>query len=781
MPASNDEGNGPGDAGGRPAAFAEALVNESPDALIALKPDGTVLFWNRGAASIFGYAQDEAVGRSLEQLIVPPERRVEARQALADVLANGTAIFETVRRRKDGTLIDVDVTKRLVKDAQGAIRFIVSSKKDVSRLRQQRTSEEMKFRSLLESAPDAMVIVDRHGEIRLVNAQTEALFGYARNDLVGKPIEMLVPRRFRPQHPRHRTAYFLDPKPRPMGAGIDLAGLRQDGSEFAAEISLSPIETPEGTFVTAAIRDISDRKRLENEHSRKIQEANRLKSEFLANMSHELRTPLNAIIGFAALMHKEKAGSLSPDQKEYLGDILTSSRHLLQLINDILDLAKVESGKLEFRPEPIDLATLIAEVRDTVRGLAAEKRIRMAASIEEGIGTVILDPAKLKQVLYNYLSNAIKFTPENGQVSVRASAAGEDAFRIDVQDSGIGIKADDLPRLFIEFQQLDAGASKRYSGTGLGLAFSKRIVEAQGGSVAVSSEVGRGSTFSATLPRKLPSPPSSPASAIPSPEHPANAGSSILVIEDDAKDREWLIAALSEAGYAVVAAPSGREAVALCRQRAFAAITLDLMLPDASGWDVLQQIRATPLNSDIPAVVLTVSANHGVSSAFKISDFLVKPVQAEDLLACLRHAGAIPSLAGALLVVDDDRASLKLMEASLKRMGLATICVESGAAALLACQERPPALIILDLLMPGMSGMEFLQQLRRTAGGRDIPVVIWTAKDLTEEERHQLTQSAQGIVLKNADSVDALLQEVGQLIKVEPRASAPPAAGREPG
>jgi signal transduction histidine kinase len=255
--------------------------------------------------------------------------------------------------------------------------------------------------------------------------------------------------------------------------------------------------------VRAARDELQARNRELEEQYREVQTANRLKSQFLANMSHELRTPLNAIIGFSELMYEGRVGPVSAEHREYLGDILTSGRHLLQIINDILDLAKVESGKIDMHPEAVVLETLVGEVRDILRSLAADKRLHLATEVDATLTEIRTDPARLKQVLYNFLSNAIKFTPDGGTVNVRLTPEGPDFFRLAVEDTGIGIAPEDLDRLFVEFQQLDAGAGKRYQGTGLGLALTRRIAETEGGYVEVSSVLGKGSIFSAVLPRRL--------------------------------------------------------------------------------------------------------------------------------------------------------------------------------------------------------------------------------------------------------------------------------------
>ena len=361
---------------------------------------------------------------------------------------------------------------------------------------------EARFRDLLESVPDGIVMVNRDGRIVVCNAQAEHLFGYASGELRGQLVEVLLPQASRGAHVGHRSGYFAKPGPRAMGRGMELYGRRPDGSEFPLEISLSPLETEEGTLVSSAIRDITERKRIEQ----RLHRASRMKSEFLANMSHELRTPLNGIIGFSELLVDEKAGPLNPRQREFLNDILRSGEHLLQLINDVLDLSKVEAGKMVLYPERLEVGKAIREICAVVSPMTKKKSIRVEVSVSTQAESIVLDPHKFKQVLYNLLSNAAKFTDPGGAIAVEATRLEDERLQLVVRDNGVGIAATDLDRIFHEFTQLDAGSARRHEGTGLGLALTRKLVEFQGGSISVDSESGKGSVFTVRLPpQELPS------------------------------------------------------------------------------------------------------------------------------------------------------------------------------------------------------------------------------------------------------------------------------------
>jgi protein-histidine pros-kinase len=477
-----------------------AIVESSDDAIIGKTLDGVVTSWNAAAERLYGYAAAEIVGRPVS-LLAPPERPDEI-PAIIERIRRGERVdhYESVRVAKDGRRVAVSLTVSPIRGHDGAIVGASVIARDVT----DRKRVEALFRGLLESAPDAIVGVADDGRIALVNVQAERLFGYSRGELEGQPVELLVPERVRGVHPRHRSGYFANPVTRPMGAGQELAGRRKDGSEFPAEISLSAIETEEGTLVSAAIRDVTDRKRAERALADKnveLERAAAAKDRFLASMSHELRTPLNAVIGFTGTLLMRLPGPLNHEQETQLRTVQASARHLLSIINDLLDLAKIESGKVELTPQPVRCQDLLAEVADVLQPMADAKGLAFTTTILAGDLEVRTDRRALSQILINLANNAIKFT-DRGAVTLTVREPEDDAVCIDVADTGVGIPPRDQQRIFVAFEQVDAGHSRQREGTGLGLHICQRLVELLGGRLSFTSEQGVGSTFSVRIPRR---------------------------------------------------------------------------------------------------------------------------------------------------------------------------------------------------------------------------------------------------------------------------------------
>jgi signal transduction histidine kinase/DNA-binding response OmpR family regulator len=491
----------------------------------------------------------------------------------------------------------------------------------------------------------------------------------------------------------------------------------------------------------------------------------KLKSDFLARMSHELRTPLNSIIGFSDLMLAEGCGPLNDEQRDALERVKRNGANLLQLINDILDISKIEADRLALKLGAVSLRAVVDNAIGTLMLRASDKKIALTAAVGPDLPTLYTDEVRLLQILNNLLSNAVKFT-ERGGVTLTAGVAEDDRVVISVQDTGIGMSPDDLPQLFTEFYQADSSHTRRYEGTGLGLAITKRLTEALGGSVSVQSEVGIGSTFTVTLPVVAPGAQAArPAPARLAAGAPAatEGQRTILVVDDDPETHLLMAEGLKPVHARFLSATTGAEGLELARRERPDLILLDVRLPDRQGWEVLHDLKGDAATADIPVIVVSVVDRESLGFSLGAADYLVKPVNWDLLFKVLTRLGIVPE-AGDLLIVDDDPESIRLMRRTLEARGFTVVEAHDGRQGLAAARERRPGLILLDLMMPVMDGFDTLQHLREDPRTADVPVVVLTAKDLTDEDRDRLGGKVQALFQKQRVPLEHLVNEVRSIV-----------------
>jgi len=521
------------------------------------------------------------------------------------------------------------------------------------------------------------------------------------------------------------------------------------------------LETPSKV---ALMQDLQQRAKDLNIKNKELEESTRLKSEFLANMSHELRTPMNSIIGFTGRVLKKAGDNLDARQLKNLHTVERNAHHLLGLINDLLDISKVEAGRMELYPEHVEIHDLINEVRDLTNSLWREKGIAFNTELPKQPLSLYVDRVRLKQVLINLVSNAVKFTAE-GAVTIRASLQ-DDAIMIDVQDSGIGMKEEDLQFIFEAFRQADGSNTRAYGGTGLGLNITKNFVELMGGRVEVSSVYGEGSIFSVCLPKQQPGEDvveAEPVLALPDVDSGIDGKALILCIDDNPDVLELFQQCLSDDGYQVLCADNGVDGLKIAREQQPTAITLDVQMPHKDGWSVLQELKADPATKDIPVLMATMMDNKALGMKLGAVDYLEKPIVPENLLKSIKYARLLNETRE-VLVVDDDAGVRELMQQVFEDAHIDVRLAVDGVEAMVQMRAKRPDMIVLDLMMPKMDGFEVIRQMREDESLKDIPLIVSTAKTLSREELAWLESHASQVMIKGGMALNAMVaQTIGEL------------------
>jgi PAS domain S-box-containing protein len=754
------------------------LMNMSLDMQCTIGFDGSFRNLNPSWERVLGFSAEDLTSRPRHEFIHPDDRaRTAAEFARLTEGASTVVAFENRYLCKNGEykwLLWNAVSAPQEKLLYAVARDITKRKDAETELR----ASEERYRKLFELNPQPAWIYDRETlQFLAVNRAAIEAYGYSRGEFLSMTIRDIRPPEDVPALVETISALAND-----MHTDGVWRHLKKDGTVIQVEIIAYSLtfDGRDADFVIAV--DITERERAQEERerftarlkaanselelrNREVERATKVKSKFLASMSHELRTPLNAIVGFSDLLSDESPGPLNPKQKRFITHIKNGSAHLLQLINDILDLSKIEAGLLELRCEDFQVEDALPEVLSIIRPLAMTKNIQIGEEIQSD-PAVHADRIRFKQVLYNLLSNAVKFTPRDGRIDV---ACTEDAgmVSVSVTDTGVGIRPEDHAMVFEEFRQVEGAASQQ--GTGLGLAITKRLVEQQGGNISLTSELGQGCRFTFTLPcgkSIVPAvqpdltPSQSPGETVVPHKRPL-----VLIVDDEAPARELMTTYL-EPWYRVAVAVSGPDAVRQARELKPDAITLDVLMAGGDGFQALVALKAASETENIPIIVVSIVDNQQVGFALGAVEYLIKPINKGALLGALRKH--VPNSAhddSTILLVDDDAKTLELLQETLHSAGYETRSVQSGTQALEVLASKEVRAVVLDLMMPGMDGFEVIRHIRREQTLAELPVFVMTAKSLSDDELQLLGSETQALIAKNGSWHQQLLAEVGHSIQ----------------
>ncbi|HEY3323029.1 MAG TPA: PAS domain S-box protein [Planctomycetota bacterium] len=750
-----------------------AILDESTDFIGIADMQGNLKYHNPAAKKLVGLP----VGADLAHLKIRDihpgwAAKLVEEDGIPTVLKTGSWRRENAVLHRNGTEIPVSQVLVVHRDSSGKPQFLSTIMRDIT-AQKLAEAELQKLSRAVEQSPASIVITDPQGIIEYVNPKFTAVTGYTAQEALGKNSRILKSGEL--------PAALYTELWTTITAGREWRGefhnKKKNGESFWEAASISPIIDKAGTLIhfVAVKEDITARKRTEAEllaAKAAAENANRAKSTFLANMSHELRTPLNAIIGFSGILRKNKAGNLRQNDLMYLERVEDNGKHLLELINSILDLSKIEAGKVEVETGSVDLAALVRDTLAQLEGAVRNRDVKLLAEIPACVAPLATDGPKLKQVIINLVANALKFT-ERGSVTLRVvtDGAGQPQ-RLEVVDTGIGIPRNKLDVIFEAFQQAENSTARKYGGTGLGLTISRSLCKLMGYHLAVASTVGHGSTFSvcfnpasvSAFRRAVKLPDAVPVRAAPSTpsasaRRPDLRGKLVLVIDDDADSLLVLSRHLEDLGCRVIAASTGRDGLDLARSRHPDLITLDYRMPRMNGWAVLRELKHDPQLREIPVIVVSAVADQQRGVLPGAVDFLTKPVSRDDLLQVLSRTLRVPR--GSVLVVDDDEDARRLLLAHLSEEGFDTRTAVNGREALQVLESAPVDLVILDLLMPVMDGESFLAAIRRDPRFAQMPVVIVTNKDLLRADEERLKAHSSGVLGKT----DAWDKELARTVR----------------
>ena len=720
---------------------------------------------NEAAIRNYGYSREEFLTLTIKDI-----RPAEDVPAVLESVAKSGTVSEENRiwrhRRKNGTLLDVEVTSHPLVYAGRNARLVVST--DITKRKQAeealRQSEE-RFRLLVSGVKDyGIFMLDPEGRVASWNTGAERINGYQANEILGQSFS----RFYTPEDiAQNKPAEELRVAATESRVEDEGWRVRKDGSRFWASVVITAVRGERGELLgfSKITRDVTERKQIQEDLVRAKEEAersNKFKDQFLSTMSHELRTPLNAVLGFSDLLTEERYGPLNDRQRRYVTHIHTGGQHLLRLINDILDLSKIEAGRLQLAIESVLVKTSFDEVVDSLRPLADKKSQTLVQQASSDL-SVRADATRFKQVLMNLLGNAIKFTPEGGKIELAAHQLGE-VVRVEVRDSGPGIPPEEQQRIFEAFYRLSQ-TDKAPEGTGLGLAITRRLVELHGGYLGLESQPGSGSCFYFTLPTV----PTFQREGTRKTESGLNTGVSprILVIEDDLAAAQLLQSQLVSSGYEAVLCDQRQRAVEVAAELRPDAITLDIIMKPVNGWQLLSNLKSDPRTAGIPVIVVTIVDQRATGALLGADEYIVKPVQKEMLLAaverCLNLRGQI-GRGRSILVVEDDPPTREFIAEMLSKHGYVVSTAVDGAKARDQVAASLPELVILDLILPEVNGFQLLAEWRSDSRTAEVPVFVLTSKDLTQGERDYLRANAGAFFQKQERWQDALIRQLQRAV-----------------